>query len=101
MLEIHAQTGFADEFTHISEAGARVENLPVSICAVLLAAACNIGYEPLVQTDVPALTKSRLLWVQQNYIRAETLTRANARLVEAQTRIPLAKQWGGGDVASE
>jgi TnpA family transposase len=38
--------------------------------------------------------------VQQNYIRAETLIRANARLVEAQTHVPLAKVWGGGEVAS-
>jgi TnpA family transposase len=38
--------------------------------------------------------------VEQNYIRAETLTRANARLVDFQTTLPLAQQWGGGDVAS-
>jgi TnpA family transposase len=38
--------------------------------------------------------------VQQNYIRDETLTHANARLVAAQAEIPLAQQWGGGHVAS-
>ena len=38
--------------------------------------------------------------MRQNYIRAETLTRANAALVAAQNRIPLAHHWGGGDVAS-
>lgn len=38
--------------------------------------------------------------MQQNYLRAETIARANARLVEAQTRIPLAQAWGGGEVAS-
>jgi TnpA family transposase len=41
-----------------------------------------------------------LSWVRQNYIRAETLTRANAALVAAQNRVPLARSWGGGDVAS-
>ena len=30
-------------------------DLAVSICAVLLAEACNIGMEPLVRNDVPAL----------------------------------------------
>jgi TnpA family transposase len=39
-------------------------------------------------------------WVRQSYVRAETLTRANAALVAAQNRIPLAHAWGGGDVAS-
>ncbi|MHC4686967.1 MAG: Tn3 family transposase [Planctomycetota bacterium] len=100
LLEIHAKTGFADEFTHISEANARVEDLPISICAGLLAEACNIGIDPLVRKDSPALTRGRLTWVMQNYIRAETLTRANARLVDYQAQIPLAKKWGGGEVAS-
>ena len=100
LLEIHARTGFAHAFTHISEGAARVADLPVSLCAVLLAEACNIGLEPVVRSDVPVLTRSRLSWVQQNYLRAETLTRANACLVDTQTTIPLAQAWGGGEVAS-
>jgi len=100
LLEIHARTGFATECTHISEGAARVEDLPISLCAVLLAEACNIGLEPVVRADVPALTRGRLSWVQQNYIRAETLTRANACLVDTQATIALAHEWGGGEVAS-
>jgi TnpA family transposase len=100
ILEIHGYTGFADEFTHISQSHARVDNLVLSLCAVLAAEACNIGLEPFVRPDVPALTYGRLAWVQQNYIRAETLVRANARLVDAQARIPLAQAFGGGEVAS-
>ncbi|MCP4304390.1 MAG: Tn3 family transposase, partial [bacterium] len=100
LLEIHLRTGFAEAFTHISEAQSRVEDLPISVCAVLLAEACNIGLEPLVRGDNPALTRNRLGWVQQNYVRTETLIEANARLVECQTNNPLAQQWGGGEVAS-
>ncbi|MGB5835009.1 MAG: Tn3 family transposase [Thiohalocapsa sp.] len=100
LMEIHQRTGFADAFTHISEAQSRVEDLPVSVCAVLLAEACNIGQEPLVRGDNPALTRNRLGWIQQNYVRAETLIEANARLVACQTNNALAQQWGGGEVAS-
>ena len=100
ILEINGYTGFADEFTHISEGNARVDNLLLSICAVLAAEACNTGIEPFVDPANPALTHARLSWVQQNYIRAETLIRANARLVDAQSRIPLARVFGGGEVAS-
>lgn len=100
LLEVQARTGFADEFTHLSEGNARVEDLSTSICAVLIAEACNIGLEPLVRPDVPALTLGRMSWVQQNYIRMDTLIRANARLVDAQARIPLVQLWGGGEVAS-
>ncbi|KAB8139752.1 Tn3 family transposase [Chloroflexia bacterium SDU3-3] len=100
LLEIHARTGFADEFTPLGSSNPRMADLPISICAVLLASACNIGIEPLIRPDIPALTRRRLEWVQFSCIRAETLSHANARLVDAQTTIPLAQQWGGGAVAS-
>ncbi len=100
LLEVNARTGFALEFAHLSQTNARVEDLHISTCAVLLAEACNIGLEPLVRPDIPALTRSRLSWVKQNYIRQETLVRANARLVAAQSEISLAQTWGGGEVAS-
>ena len=75
-------------------------DLAISVCAVLVAEACNIGLEPLVRPDVPALTRSRLSWVLQNYLRSEPLIAANACLVEAQTHISLVQSWGGGEVAS-
>jgi TnpA family transposase len=100
LLEIHAHTGFADEFTHVSEANARVSDLPISVCAMLTAEACNIGPEPLIQPNVPALTRHRLNWVGQSYFRAETLVAANTRLVDRQSTISLAQIWGGGEVAS-
>ena len=100
LLEVAGWTGFLTEFTHVSDSQARAEDLGVSICAVLVAEACNIGLEPVLQHGNPALTRSRLSWVDQNYLRADTITAANARLVEAQSDIPLAQAWGGGDVAS-
>ena len=100
LLEIHQRTGFMDEFIHLTEGGTRLREMSTSVCAALIAEACNIGLEPLLRRDNPALSRDRLSWIQQNYFRAETLTRANARLVEAQTHIPLAQAWGGGEVAS-
>jgi Tn3 transposase DDE domain len=100
LLEIDARTGFAGAFTHASEAEARAGELRTSVCGVLVAEACNTGFEPLLRKDVPALRRSRLSWVRQNYIREETLTHANACLVAAQNGIDLARRWGGGDVAS-
>jgi TnpA family transposase len=100
LLEMHTRTGFAGGFTHASEGGARAGDVATSICAVLVAEACNTGFEPLIRRDNPALRRSRLSWVRQNYIRAETLTRSTATLVAAQNRILLARAWGGGDVAS-
>ena len=84
----------------MSEGNARADELPLSVCAVLIAEACNIGLPPLIHPDIPALTRERLSWVQQNYLRAETITRANVMLVDAHSQLPLARTWGGGEVAS-
>jgi TnpA family transposase len=100
IIEVAARTGFTDAFTHVSERMARASDLDISLCAVLLSEACNTGLEPLSRSDVPALKRDRLSWVDQNYIRDETLTAANAMLVTAQSRVPLVNLWGGGEVAS-
>jgi len=100
LLEINARTGFAQEFTHLSDAGSRADDLDMSVCAVLVAEACNIGLEPLVNSKIPALKRDRLSHISQNYLRIDTITKANARLVEAQSKLALAQRWGGGEVAS-
>jgi TnpA family transposase len=100
IVEVAARTGFTDAFTHLSERTARAVDLPMSLCAVLLAEACNTGLEPLIRGDVPALKRDRLSWVDQNYLRDDTLTAANVTLVAAQSRMELAQRWGGGEVAS-
>jgi TnpA family transposase len=100
LLEIAAHTGFTNAFTHVSEQTARAADLPTSVCATLLAEACNTGIEPLVRNDVPALKRDRLSWVDQNYIRDETISPANAILVAAQNKISVVHSWGGGEVAS-
>lgn len=53
---------------NINESFARVRDLSTSICAILIASACNIGLTPLVRPDVPALTRPWLTWVEQNYL---------------------------------
>jgi TnpA family transposase len=100
LLEIAARTGCMDAFTHLTERTTRAADLTTSLCAVLLAEACNTGPEPFVRQDMPPLRRDRLLWVDQNYVRDDTLIAANAVLVAAQSRIALARTWGGGDVAS-
>lgn len=100
LLEIDARTGFTREFMHVSESGARAQDLHISLCAVLMAEACNIGLEPLLKHNIPALTRHWLNWMKQNYLWAEKLVSANARLVDFQSRLELAARWGGGEVAS-
>lgn len=100
ILEVAQHTGFLSGFTHVSDSHAYVEDLALSLSAVLLAEACNIGLTPVIHPAIAALTRDRLSWVRHHFLRAETITRANACLVQAQRDIPLAQIWGGGYVAS-
>ena len=86
VLEVTLRTGFTEAFTHLTDrsartTGARVEStldFSLSLCAALLAEACNTGPEPFIRHDMPALRRDRIAWVKQNYLRDEsTLTQLN------------------------
>lgn len=104
LLEVDAWTGYLGEFSHAglstAAAGSRMRDLSTSMAAVLIAQGCNLGFAPIVKSGHPALTRDRLSHVSQNYIRADTLAAANARLITAQSRIDVARLWGGGLLAS-
>ena len=100
LLEVCARVNLADSFTHVNERGARVADFQISLAAVLVAESCNIGFEPMIRSDIPALRRDRLSWVSQNFIRDQTLRAANARLVSSHDALPIVRLWGSGDVAS-
>lgn len=91
ILEIAARTGFDEAFTHVTESQARTSALRTSLvlCCFLKHATQALSHlltqksQLYVEIDWFGLTK--------NYIRHETLTHANARLVSAQ--IPLNLQY--------
>ena len=76
-LEVHGWTGFLNEYTHISGAQTRTEGLLESIAALLVSDACNIGLTPVIDEHHPPLSRDRLNWVAQNYLRADTHARAS------------------------
>jgi TnpA family transposase len=100
VLEVALRTGFTQAFTHLTDRSARTADFALSLCAALLAEACNTGPEPFIRHDTPALRRDRIAWVKQNYLRDETISAGNATLVAAQNRIALAHAWGGGEIAS-
>ena len=86
----------AEAFTAVSGGRSRLDDLPTSVAACLAAHAMNIGYRPVAKKGVPALERSRLSHVFQNYVRPETLAMANTPLVARQAGLLLAQAWGGG-----
>lgn len=91
LLEVAELTGFAEAFTHISGADSGMDDFVTSICGVLLSEACNVGLVPVAKPDVPALTRARLVQVDQGYFRAETISAANAALIAAQQKIDVVR----------
>jgi len=100
LLEVFARTGLPAAFTHLTDQRARIDDFETSLAAVLIAEGCNIGFDPMVRAEIPALRRDRLSWASQNFIRDETLREANARLVAAHDALPITRVWGTGDVAS-
>jgi len=99
-LEVNGWVPYLGEYTHISGAPTRTTNLHESVAAMIVSDACNVGLTPVAVEDDPALTRERLNWVAQNYIRTDTHSRASTLLFDFHAQQPLAGVWGGGDMAS-
>ncbi|WP_261574656.1 Tn3 family transposase [Frankia gtarii] len=100
LFEVDSWTGFLDAFVHLGDGRTRMDRLKTSLVALLVAEACNIGYTPVIDANDEALTRARLVHVDQYYLRADTIAAANARLVAAQSRVPIVAHWGEGLLAS-
>lgn len=100
LIEMEAKAPFTRDFVPVTESLAHDPDLPLTICGVLIADACNVSFGPIAREDHPALTIERLAFVKQNYFRADTYAAANRRLVDMQKKIDLVKYWGAGEVAS-
>lgn len=75
------------------------KDLTTSVVALLVSEACNIGMTPVTNPAHDALTRSRLVHVDQFYLRADTIAAANAMLIEAQSEAPIVAYWGEGLLA--
>lgn len=93
LFEVDSWTGFLDAFVHLGDGRTRMENLKTSLVALLVAEACNIGFTPVIDANDEALTRGRLVHVDQYYLRADTIAEANARLIEDQARVPIVEHW--------
>jgi TnpA family transposase len=117
LLEINARTGFITAMLEPKTVeikdfqGKRMpsavpvsrryaKDLEVSMAAVLLGEACNIGLKSVSQEINPALKLDRLNSIKDRYLSVEAIQRGNKCLVEYHSAQALSQQWGGGEVAS-
>jgi len=100
LLEVDAWTGFTDTMVEARRGQPRGAELGRSLCAALLAQACNLGLRAVSSPHDPALRLDWLEWVRAHYLAGEAILAANARLVDAQSALPMAAIWSNGQVAS-
>lgn len=96
--EVDTWTHFSAHFEHAAGSSPRIPDLNRHLYAVLLAQARNIDFQQMV--DVVDLSYPQLSWVNNWYLREETLQAATTRLVNFQYAQPLSHYWGDGRFSS-
>jgi TnpA family transposase len=109
ILELNARTGFIqamlepnpkDNLNLTAPPRRYALDLEISLAAVLLAEACNIGLKSVSQEMNPALNIDRLSMVKDRYFTSDAIRRGNTCLVNYHQTRGLSQKWGGGEVAS-
>ncbi|GGV55309.1 hypothetical protein GCM10010245_87570 [Streptomyces spectabilis] len=64
VLEVNSWVPYLSDFAHVSEANSRMDDLELSVAAVLTSEATNVGIEPIVHDGTVALDRDRLFWAE-------------------------------------
>ncbi|MDH5372285.1 MAG: Tn3 family transposase [Acidimicrobiia bacterium] len=100
LIEIDQATEFTRHLTHAAGSQPRHPNLEHrrNLYAAMLAQACNFGITRMA--ELCGISTDTLAWTTRWYLREDTLRAANAAIVNAHHRHPLARVWGGGTLSS-
>jgi SAM-dependent methyltransferase len=79
LMHVHSWTGMLDAYQHVGGLNTSMDDLPLTVAGLLVADACNVGLVPIINPAEPALTRDRLSYVDQNYIRPDTHATLRAR----------------------
>jgi hypothetical protein len=97
LLEVDEATGFTDAFTHLRTDAPCIDR--IGLLNVLLAEGLNLGLSKMTEASNTHdyIQLSRL---SRWHIESEAINRALATVIDAQSRLPMAKFWGAGTTAS-
>ena len=95
--DVARATGFATAFTNL-RTGEFCKNESALLAAVL-ADATNLGLGRMAAAS-QGITRDRLIWTADAYVRPETHHAALARIIDAHHALPIAAVWGDGTTSS-
>ncbi|OJI94550.1 TnpA family transposase [Planktotalea frisia] len=94
MQEVDTDIGFTETFTS-SQTGAPCKD-QVGMLTVLLAEGLNLGLSKMAE----ATNTHDYFQLSRWHVESDAINQALAMVIEAQSRLPMAKFWGGGVTAS-
>jgi TnpA family transposase len=97
LLEVDQRIGFAEAFTDLRNGTVCRDR--IGILSVILADGINLGLKKMSEA-CSSHTFWELLRIAKWHVRDETVAQALAMVVEAQSRLPLAQLWGGGETSA-
>lgn len=95
--EVNRETGFASAFTNL-RTGERCDD-ESALLAAILADATNLGLGRMAAAS-HGVTRDKLVWTADAYIRPETYQAALARIIDAHHALPITAIWGDGSTSS-
>jgi TnpA family transposase len=95
--DVNRATGFAAAFTNL-RTGERCED-ENALLAAILADATNLGLGRMAAAS-HGVTRDKLIWTADAYIRPETYKAALAKIIDAHHALPIAGIWGDGTTSS-
>jgi TnpA family transposase len=97
LYEVNRMTGFASAFTNL-RTGERCDD-ENALLAAILANATNLGLGRMAAAS-HGVTRDKLIWTADAYIRPETYKAALAKIIGAHHALPIASTWGDGTTSS-
>jgi TnpA family transposase len=95
--EVNRVTDFASAFTNL-RTGERCDDVN-ALLAAILADATNLGLGRMAAAS-HGVTRDKLIWTADAYIRPDTYKAALARIIGAHHALPIASTWGDGTTSS-
>jgi TnpA family transposase len=95
--EVNRVTGFASAFTNL-RTGERCDDVN-ALLAAILADATNLGLGRMAAAS-HGVTRDKLIWTADAYIRPDTYKAALARIIDAHHALPISSAWGDGTTSS-
>jgi TnpA family transposase len=97
LIEIDQKTHFSRHFTHLHRGEPAKDR--EALFAALLAEATNLGLSNMADAT-PGMTRTRLSWSSDWYLRDDGFTKALAEIVNYHHRLPFSATWGAGKTSS-